>query len=146
MLQPDQEPSVWSTRQVKLPEHFKDFEVEGLGVIREFPPPSLTEETGAAAQGTEETSRNPSPASQLSHKSDLLKDEWHHTLEEIKQENEELRTHLNQLPQLKSLWSEMPRENEQLRSHVQYVPDIMAMLQNLTQENAALKRSSADGC
>lgn len=33
----------------------------------------------------------------------------------------------------------MQGENEQLRSHVQHVPDIMAMLQTLTQENAALK-------
>ncbi|XP_062373449.1 uncharacterized protein LOC134061706 [Sardina pilchardus] len=133
MSHPDTEREARPKRQVKLPAHFKGFEVGGFGPAGPAPPSS-------GVEVLERASRDPSPISQISQSSEMLRDEWRLTLEEMQQENEELREHLNQLPQLKSIWMGMKKENEEMRNHVRHVPDLMTMLQGLTQENAALKQ------
>lgn len=142
MSEPNPERDARPKRQVKRPAYLQDFVVQGLGPAKEHPPPSQREdpEVDDAAQASEQVSRNPSPISQLSGRSELLREERQLTMDELRKENDELREHLGQLPQLTFFWRDMKRENEELRNHVRHVPEIMAMLKSLSQENAALKQ------
>lgn len=77
MSEPNPERDARPKRQVKQPAYLQDFVVQGLGPAKEHPPPSQREdpEVDDAAQASEQVSRNPSPISQLSGRSELLREE-----------------------------------------------------------------------
>lgn len=53
-------------------------------------------------------------------------------------EYDELRSQVQQLSDIKSMWSEMKRDSDELHSHI--LPEILSTLQGLKAENVTLKQ------
>ncbi|XP_026115567.1 uncharacterized protein LOC113094113 [Carassius auratus] len=133
-------PVVRPRRHVKPPAYLADFQVQRPGSERRSQQSACSSDDEAKAVdpplSSECESGVSTPISQRPPLSDLvLLDEWQDIRGDLQREKEGLHPQARQ-----SAWEDLQKENDDLRSCIQQLPEILSALQGLKAENAFMKR------